>query len=232
MSPPPTPTRPRAASPSRWAARRMQGGLSLVLVRAWFVAALLSTCGSLVFTLLIAPGHAASRRLAWLSLGLASLGLLAWTLLQTGEIADSGSARATLSALAPVLAATQFGHLVLLQAALLAACAAWLALRRLRVATILAAATVAVQAGHGHGMAMGGIGEPVALCRSSASAGGGGLDRRAAAIAARCPSRAAGRRRRRRTPVFAAGGGLRRQHHCHPRCCRAQCWSAAWRPCA
>ena len=132
-----------------------------MLVRAWFVAGLLWTCGSLVFALLIEPAHAAPRRLAWLSLGLALPGLLAWTLLQASEIAGADTAWATLSALAPVLGATQFGHLVLLQAALLAACAAWLALRRLRVATIFAAAAVVVQAGHGHGMAMGGLASPL-----------------------------------------------------------------------
>ena len=139
----------------------LQGGLPLVLVRAWFVGGLLSTCGSLTFQLLIAPAHAALRRLTRLSLGMASLGLLAWILLQAGEIASAETAPATFSALAPVLVGTQFGHLVLLQAALLAACAAWFAWCRLRAAMILAAAAVVVQAGHGHGMAMGGFASPL-----------------------------------------------------------------------
>nr|WP_321985855.1 CopD family protein [uncultured Lichenicoccus sp.] len=147
------------------------GGLSLVLVRAVFVASLLSLGGTLVFGVLVAapavvwasPPDAVRvrrmlHRLTWLSLGVAVAALLAWMMLQAAAIADATGPMQVLGALSPVLGSTSFGHLALLQLVLLAATAGLLrsGLLQGRVALAVAVIDVAVQAGHGHAMAMDG----------------------------------------------------------------------------
>ncbi len=145
----------------------IEGGLLLALVRGLWVAALLSTFGTLAFRLWVVPRalarapveaqarmHQELGRLTWLSLAASAGMLAAWTLLQSAEIAGATGARAVLDATWQVLVGTVFGHLVLLQAAGLASVAAALGLGRLRLAAMAAAATVALQAGHGHSLAM------------------------------------------------------------------------------
>jgi len=143
--------------------------LTLVLARAIFVAALLSSNGTLVFRLLIAPKTFASMpraeaapienmlvRLTWISLALAALGLGVWTILQTAAIAGVDSVAPAIAVLPIVLEHTEFGHLVLWQLGLLAATAGFLAAPRSAVigAAIMSAANLVVHAAHGHSMAM------------------------------------------------------------------------------
>ncbi len=135
----------------------------LALVRFGWLAALFSTFGTLVFQLFVAPRALARTpaeqavpvrrsltRLAGGSLVAAAILLVAWTLLQSAVIAGGWS----LGAVWQVLSGTVFGHLVLWQCAGLAAAAAGLATARDRVAAGFAAATVALQAGHGHALAL------------------------------------------------------------------------------
>ncbi len=145
----------------------MQGGPLLVAARAVFVGALLSAGGVLTFRSLVMP-HVQRRiladrlqttdraltKLAWTSLAIATFGCLAWTLLQTADLAGADQIGA---ALWPVLSSTQFGHLMLLQAGLIATVAVLLLAGAPRPAAIVAMAIVAAQAAHGHAMAMGGL---------------------------------------------------------------------------
>ena len=145
----------------------MQGGPLLIATRAVFVGALLSTGGVLTFRALVMP-HVQSRipadalqttdraltKLAWISLAIAALGCPAWTLLQTADLAGADRVGA---ALWPVLSSTRFGHLILLQAGLIAIVAALLLAGAPRPAAVAAMALVAAQAAHGHAMAMGGL---------------------------------------------------------------------------
>ena len=147
------------------------GGVGLVLARALFVAGLLSLGGVTVFAVLVArpalasvpPDEAARicrmlRQLARGSLALAVVTLLGWVVLQAADIADATGPAQALAAVRPVLRETAFGHLALLQLAGLGATAALLRLAGLSGWTALAALLdVALQAGHGHAMAMGGV---------------------------------------------------------------------------
>ncbi len=152
------------------------GGLPLLSARLLFVAALLSVGGTLVFGAVVAPKalermgsvEAARVRSAlmiwrWSVLAAAIVGLGLWALLQTAEFADTGRIGEVLHELGPVLIGTVFGHVVLLQASLLAATGALLAAGRDASAlpVVPALACVAAEAGHGHGMAMGGLFGPL-----------------------------------------------------------------------
>ncbi|WP_428376863.1 CopD family protein [Lichenicoccus sp.] len=145
--------------------------MTLVLARAVFVASLLSLGGTLAFGVLVAaPALARAppvegarmrrmlRRLTWCSLSVAVAALLTWTVLQAAEIAGTTGAPQALAALPPVLGSTSFGHLALLQLALLGATACLLRAGLLegRAGLVAALGNVALQAGHGHAMAMDG----------------------------------------------------------------------------
>ena len=142
----------------------MEGGLPLALARAAWDAALLSLFGTLVFRAVVvpralvragnevsAPVHHVLRRLSWWSLGLAVPALLAWGWLQSVEIAGTPA----LLTAALVGRDTVFGHLLLLQGAGLCAVAVLLWRRPSPGAAAGAAAlTVALQAAHGHALAL------------------------------------------------------------------------------
>ncbi len=147
------------------------GGLTLVLVRSVFVASLLSLGGALAFRVLVAapalvraiPDEAAAvhrmlDRLTWASLGLSAAALAGWMVLQSAAIDDATAPLQAFEALPPVLGGTSFGHLALLQLAVLGATAGLLRLGQLRgrSALVAAVANLAPQAGHGHAMAMDG----------------------------------------------------------------------------
>ena len=148
----------------------LSGGIPLVLARATYVAASLSGGGVLVFRVLVlsrvrprvAPEtlRAADRALGRLtasSLGIAVAALACWTWLQTAELAGATQPETIVSALGPVLRATRFGHLVLLQAAALVVAAALLRASLMPASATVAIANVGLQAGHGHAMAMVGV---------------------------------------------------------------------------
>ncbi len=149
----------------------LEGGFWLVLVRGVFVAALLSMFGTLMFRNFVAtrafermPAEMADqircRLLLVAQAGLAAsgLGLLAWLLLQSADMADAASLAKALSSLPVVVSATSFGHLVVFQLLALVAVALALGRRddpvRQRVALCLAAVATLLQAGHGHAASM------------------------------------------------------------------------------
>lgn len=175
----------------------LQGGLPLVLARAVFVAGLLSLCGSFVFRVVVAPkvfarlsaaqGARVERalfRLAWASFGVAAIGIAIWTFLQTAAIAGVSGFGPTFAVLSEVLEFTQFGHLVLWQAGLLLATAGVIVAAQLSVrfamtaGLVVSAANVAMQAAHGHAMAMDGWFSPLFgvdvlhLCAAASWVGG------------------------------------------------------------
>ncbi len=147
----------------------IEGGLLLALSRGLWDMALLSSVGTLAFWVFVAPRALARAgadvagtvgrvllRLSRASVALALAALLAWLLLESAQIAGSGGV--SVVATGQILLETTFGHIVLLQLAALAATAAVLgrgrtAARR-RSAAGLAALTTALQAGHGHALAM------------------------------------------------------------------------------
>ena len=170
----------------------LQGGLPLVLARAAFVGALLSAGGVLVFRTMVlsrvrmrVPAGALSdadralAQLTWAALGLAIVSDAVWTVLQAADLAGDTRLSAALTALGPVLRATRFGHLVLLQSGLLGVTAVLLAASAVRSAAIAAMGNVAAQAGHGHAMAMVGVFGPLLWANTlhllAASAWIGGL---------------------------------------------------------
>lgn len=142
------------------AAFPIEGGFALVLVRGAADAALLSQFGALLALAWLAPpvlallgrdAPAAARRLAWL----AGLSILAAVLLTLGWLAVQSATLAGSVADAPlVLQETLFGHLVLARLGLLCLAAPALARHRPWLATMLAGAAVATQAGHAHAWAM------------------------------------------------------------------------------
>ncbi len=137
----------------------IQGGAPLALARGLSDAGLLSAFGALAFRAVVAPRALASmpstadairRRLSLLtnlSLAVTMLGLLAWLVAQSADMAGVVS----LAAVRTVLAGTRFGHVIALQfVATLAAAVA----RRAVPALPLAAAALALQAGHSHAASM------------------------------------------------------------------------------
>ncbi len=140
----------------------IEGGLALALVRGLFVAGLLGAFGTMLFGVLVAPRALAGaepavaaretrrlRRLARLEMAAALLLLAVWLVAQGADMASATDPAAALAAVPTVLAATEFGHIVLLQAVLLIA--AWLASRYAPIiTTLLLGLATALQAGHGH----------------------------------------------------------------------------------
>src|SRR5579859_1855374 len=155
-----------------------EGGLPLAFVRSLSVMALFSAYGTLVFRVFVAP-RAAGRmapeeasgidrrlhRLVLASLAVDAAALVVWLVAEAGILADATSFADRLAALRPVLSATEFGHLILLQLA--AALATALVLGRsagpfrIRVAAGIAALATLLQVGHSHAIAMGDV--PVLL---------------------------------------------------------------------
>ena len=149
----------------------IEGGWLLALARGLADAGLLSAFGTLIFRTFVLPrafvgapanGIAVIERqllvLGRASLALASVAALAWLVLTADVIAGTRELAQSLSATPAVLSGTFFGRLIAAQ--LIALLATGLALgggaRTLRwwLATGLSGVATALQAGHGHAMAM------------------------------------------------------------------------------
>ncbi len=147
------------------------GGFAIAFLRAAAVAGLLSSFGTLVFAVAVAPRAFAGAPAditapAWRALALlarASLlgafaAALVWLVAEAGWIADAPGLVAGLRAVPPVLSGTFFGHAVALR--LIALVLVFAALgrqpdaRRWRLATLLCGATVCLHAAHSHAAAM------------------------------------------------------------------------------
>jgi putative copper export protein len=144
--------------------------LLLVLIRAVALAALMTLFGTLLLDRVVAgpvldamqpavaaPSRRRLLRLAWAAWAVSVPAVLLWSAMQTASLAETGSVRATLALLPHVLTHTQFGALIRLRLALLAATGLALAVPRgwsRVVATLGAGLAVAVQAGHLHALAM------------------------------------------------------------------------------
>jgi putative copper resistance protein D len=147
------------------------GGPALVLARGLAVAFILSVAGTATFRAVVlpralvrmTPGVAGriERALArWLrvsALG-AALGLMAWFIALTANLASPQGIADWADGLWGVLADTSFGHVLLLQATLLAGAVVVLGRRpsilRWWVCCILATAAAVAETGHGHAFAM------------------------------------------------------------------------------
>ncbi len=149
----------------------IDGGILLALTRGTAVVALLSVFGSLAFRVFVAPkvfdrmaaGDIASvkRRLLRLTrsaLTAAVLGLCAWLVAQSADMAGATSAGQALAAVTTVLLRTEFGHLVACQILAAIGTAAALGRRdttlRQRAALGVATAALGLQAGHSHAASM------------------------------------------------------------------------------
>jgi putative copper export protein/mono/diheme cytochrome c family protein len=149
----------------------LEGGIALILARALTDTALLSAFGTLVFHAFVLPRAlerappdtraVIGRRLLRLtqgSLGLTLLGMVAWLVLQAGNMAGTRGLASSLAAVPTVLTNTFFGHLLAVQGAV--ALAAMLTLGhgrrpiRWRIAAGLSFVVTCLQASHGHAMAM------------------------------------------------------------------------------
>ena len=148
----------------------IDGGILLASARGATVAALLSVFGTLVFRVFVAPRALAGMpedvlgsvrhrllRLTQASLVAVGLGLLAWLVAQSADMAGAASLAQAATAVPTVLRTTAFGHLLALQI-LASAVAAVLGWRdeRWRHWAALGVATVALgaQAGHSHAASM------------------------------------------------------------------------------
>lgn len=145
----------------------LEGGAALALLRGLSVAALLQAFGSLVFLVLVAPralarapaGVAAGMdrrlvRLAWAGVAATAALMPGWLVLQARDMAGAQDLAGTLAAVPAVLTDTSFGHVLLSQLAALAASGAALRWGRRRWAAALFGVAAALQAGHGHALAM------------------------------------------------------------------------------
>ena len=149
----------------------LQGGAPLVAARDLAVMGLLSSFGTIVFRVLVAPKAfllmpadavaAAKRHLTVLMqasncVALAGMGF--WLVVQAAGMADAGSVMAAFSAVPTVLADTSFGHVVQLQCAAILILAAVTALRdtksQQRACLGLATLVVGLQSGHSHAFSM------------------------------------------------------------------------------
>lgn len=138
----------------------IEGGVGLAAGRAASVVGLIGAFGGLLYVAWLVPGGVSARTrrrlgwVAWSGLATALAGGGLWLVLETGDLAGAVSA----GNLGAVLGETQFGRLLLWRVGLLGLAAGAFALGRLRVATVLAGAALALQAGHGHAEAMYGPG--------------------------------------------------------------------------
>ena len=136
----------------------IQGGLALAAARGFSVVTLMLAFGSILYTRVIAPKNLGMqsrrrvRRLSAWSLAVAFLGGFIWLMAQTDDFTNG---------LAPsdawaVLAHTLFGHLLAARLVLLLVAAGLWAVK-LEAGSLLSCATAMIlQAGHSHGVAMGG----------------------------------------------------------------------------
>lgn len=147
------------------------GGPALVLARGLAVSWILSVAGTSTFRALVLPRAlgrmtpdvtdrievALARWLRASALG-AGVGLMAWLAVLTNNLASPQGIPDWIGSLWTVCADTSFGHVFLLQVALLVAALMVLGrqpdLRRWRVCGVLATAVVIVEVGHGHAFAM------------------------------------------------------------------------------
>ncbi len=147
------------------------GGPTLVLARGLAVACILSIAGTATFRTVVAPralrcmtpdvmGRIDRALAHWLrvsTLG-AGVGLLAWLVVLTGNLASPQGIADWAGGGWAVLADTSFGHVLLLQSALLAAAVVALGRRpgllRWWLCCVLATAAAIAETGHGHAFAM------------------------------------------------------------------------------
>ncbi len=131
--------------------------LALAIIRASFLAGVLSLAGTLAFQLLVAPF--AFRRVAWPSLALALIGGGAWLVLQSGALAGVSAVSDMLAAVPTVLGQTWFGATMLARfaALLLAALLIGVTASRwwLAAALLCASGALAAQVAIGHAYASG-----------------------------------------------------------------------------
>jgi copper resistance protein D len=141
--------------------------LPLALVRGFFVAALFSAFGALVFRSLIRAPSENMRggkallfdrpSLAYWSVLAAALSMLGWLVLEAVAITDAGSAGEAVTAIPSVIRDTSFGNILAAQALALLGIAAALMIERPAShfgAMGLAGMAVVLQAGHSHAYAM------------------------------------------------------------------------------
>jgi putative copper resistance protein D len=133
----------------------------VALARGLFVASVLSSFGATLFMRVVAPPaapevQAKCRTLAWASLVSAGAAGLAWLVIETRAIAETGSLAETVSAVPVVLFGTRFGQIVALQGlSLIAAAAATSSrIRRGGLAAFFAGVATLLEAGHSHAFAM------------------------------------------------------------------------------
>ncbi len=149
----------------------IDGGLLLALTRGVAVAALLSTFGSLVFHAIVLPKvidrmppEVAQRvgqhllRLTQCSLVAGLIGLLAWLVAQSADMASARSIGTAVTTAPTVLLGTEFGHVIACQIIAVLAAVVVLARRdstmRHRVALGITTLALALQAGHSHAASM------------------------------------------------------------------------------
>ena len=149
----------------------IDGGILLALTRGVAVAALLSIFGSLTFRVFVAPrvfdrmpAEAARPvklrllRLTQLGMVAALLGLSAWLVAQSADMASAGSVGQAVKAVPAVLQSTDFGHVIACQILAVVAALTVMGWRddgvRQRVALGVATVALGLQAGHSHAASM------------------------------------------------------------------------------
>jgi len=144
----------------------VEGGLLLVLVRGLTDVGLLSASGTLIFWGLLLPGVSNGIAvineqllvLSRASLALALAAILTWLVLEAGTMANTSGFVQSLSATQAIIIGTPFGRLVAAQVAMLLMTGLALGggdrLVRWWLAALFSAIATALQAGHGHAMAM------------------------------------------------------------------------------
>jgi putative copper resistance protein D len=135
--------------------------LSLALARGLFVVSVLSSFGAALFMCLFAPlavpeVKARCRNLVWASLVSAGVAGLAWLVIETYVIAETGGLAETVAAVPVVLLGTRFGQILALQCLALAGAGAATAngARARTIAAALAGVAALLEAGHSHAFAM------------------------------------------------------------------------------
>ena len=115
----------------------------LALARGLFVASVLSSFGATLFMRLFAPlappeVEAKCQTLVWASLLCAGAAGLAWLVIETCVIAETGGLAETITAIPVVLFGTRFGQILALQGLALAGAGTSVALRARTAAAVLA----------------------------------------------------------------------------------------------
>ncbi len=138
--------------------------MALAAARCLFIVAVFSGFGALGFLTWVAPGSSGAsitarlERLARRSLSAAVVAALAWLVLETGNLTEAETPGAVIEAIPFVLGHTNFGRVLALEFGALAAALACLFAKSTafsrKGALCFALAATALQAGHGHGLAM------------------------------------------------------------------------------